>query len=462
MREILLIDDDAELVQSLARALSPLVGRLVLCAAASAAEGLKLLESESPGVVVLDLCIEARAGVESGFSLLREIRARSPHSRIIVLTGHGSTEHGVRAMALGASSFLEKPAELLHLTALIKDAAAQAELRREHARLLVQAGSLAQELLCGQSRAVQALREKLAFVAATPQSVLVVGETGSGKGLCARVIHEMSARCSGKFVHYQPHFGGGDIVHSELFGHVRGSFTGASESRRGLVLEADRGTLFIDELDEVPLETQVKLLDLVQERRVRPLGSDAAQQVDCRFIAATNRDIEEAIALGKIRKDLHYRLGQCVVAVPPLRERLEDIPALVDLCLRRLRERELLNVFEASREALSGLAGRRWDGNVRELQAVVEAAAYKAHFGSRSVIELQDLGAAGRVAADRGPEQILQSAPLHEQVEQFKSEAIARALDQTGGNQVQAARLLGVDRGLLRRALSRPAGLVGE
>ncbi len=455
MREILLIDDDAELVQSLAKALSPLVGRLSLCAASTSSEGLKLVESESPSVIVLDLCLAERGGVESGFSLLREIRARSPHARVIVLTGHGSIEHGVRAMSLGAASFLEKPAELSHLAALVKDAAATAELRREHVRLLSRPGGAAQELLCGSSAVIEELRKKLLFIAATPQSVLILGETGAGKGLCARVIHELSARSAGKFVHYQPHFGGGDIVHSELFGHVRGSFTGAAESRRGLVLEADRGTLFIDELDEVPLETQVKLLDLVQERRFRALGSDAAQQVDCRFIAATNRDITDAIGSGKLRKDLHYRLAQCVVHVPALRERAEDIPALAQLFLQRLRERDLLNVFEASAGSLAELARRRWEGNVRELQAVVEAAAYRAQFAGRSVIELSDLAAAGSA---RAPSSAQNSSSLHAQVEQFKAEAIARALEQTSGNQVQAARLLGVDRGLLRRALANSSG----
>ncbi len=451
MREILLIDDDAELVQSLAKALSPLVGRLSLCAASTSSDGLKLLESESPSVIVLDLCLGERRGVESGFSLLGEIRARSPHARVIVLTGHGSIEHGVRAMSLGAASFLEKPAELSHLAALVKDAAATAELRREHARLLSRLGGSAQDLLCGSSTVIAELRKKLAFIAATPQSVLILGETGAGKGLCARVIHELSTRRGGKFVHYQPHFGGGDIVHSELFGHVRGSFTGATESRRGLVLEADRGTLFIDELDEVPLETQVKLLDLVQERRFRALGADSVQKVDCRFIAATNRDITDAIGSGKLRKDLHYRLAQCAVQVPPLRERVEDIPALAQNFLQRLRERDLLNVFEASPDSLAELARRRWEGNVRELQAVVEAAAYQAHFAGRSVIEPSDLGAAGSTRElSRAPN----SSSLHAQVEQFKSEAIARALEQTSGNQVQAARLLGVDRGLLRRALA--------
>ncbi len=455
MRDILLIDDDAEVLQSLAKALSPLVQGLSLCAATSATEGLKLLTSENPRVVVLDLCLDPRASTESGFSALREIRALDPHARVIVLTGHGSTVNGVRALSLGASSFLEKPIDPAHLAALVKDAAAQAELRREHARLATRAVSPAQELLCGRSVAVESLRERIAFLAATPQSVLILGETGVGKGVCARAIHELSARRSGKFVHYQPHFGGGDIVHSELFGHVRGSFTGATESRRGLALDADRGTLFIDELDEVPLETQVRLLDLIQEKRVRALGSDSLQQIDCRFIAATNRDIAEAVATGKLRRDLHFRLGQSTLHVPALRERLEDIPNLVELFLRRLRERESLNVFEASRQVLEGFAGRLWEGNVRELQAATETAAYHAHFAGRTVIEPLDVEGPSRAshypvaaASDSG-------LTLHEQVELFKSEIIERALAQAGGSQVQAARVLGVDRGLLRRALAR-------
>jgi len=455
-KDVLIIDDDGELLQGLVRAIAPLISPLLACGATRREEALEMLEREDPKAVVLDLCLDQRAGVESGFGCLEDIRRRKPHARVILLTGHGSRAHGVRALALGAASFLEKPADPPHLAALIRDAVSQAELRQEHELLLKASGGACLEQLCGSSAQVRALRERLQFVAATPQSVLLVGETGTGKGLCARVIHELSRQRGHKFVHYQPNFGGGDIVQSELFGHVRGAFTGATEGRRGLVLEASRGTLFIDELDEVPLEAQVKLLDLLQERRIRPLGADSFQDVECRFIAATNRDIDECLVSGKIRRDLHHRIAQCVVRIPPLRERVADIHELSALFLRRLRERDGLNVFELSAEAAHELMARPWPGNVRELQAVIETAAYHAHFRQRSVVELADLGAegGGLLLGSAGSSLGLS---FHDKVERFKAALIGEALELTGGNQVRAARLLGLDRGTLRRAVSRRA-----
>jgi DNA-binding NtrC family response regulator len=222
------------------------------------------------------------------------------------------------------------------------------------------------------------------------------------------------------------------------------------------VLEAARGTLFIDELDEVPLEAQVKLLDLLQERRVRPLGADSFMGVECRFIAATNRDIDECLASGKIRRDLHHRIAQCVVRIPPLRERAGDIPELGALFLRRLRESDGINVFDLSPEALRELAARAWPGNVRELQGVIETAAFHAHFRHRNVVEISDLeagvGAPMPTTSGNHAGQF-----FHDKVERFKATLIGEALERTGGNQVHAARLLGLDRGTLRRVLSRLA-----
>lgn len=455
-KDVLIIDDDGDLLHSLVRAVSPLIAPLLACGTTRRDDALEMLEREDPKAVVLDLCLDQRSGVESGFACLEEIRVQKPHARVILLTGHGSRAHGVRALALGAASFLEKPAEPAHLAALIRDAVSQAELRREHESLLKASGNAVLDQLGGSSAQAQALRERLQFVAATPQSVLLLGETGSGKGLCARVIHELSRQRERKFVHYQPNFGGGDIVQSELFGHVRGAFTGATEGRRGLVLEASRGSLFIDELDEVPPEVQVKLLDLLQERRIRPLGADSFQEVECRFIAATNRDIDECLSSGKIRRDLHHRIAQCVVRIPPLRERVADIPELSAVFLRRLRERDGLNVFDLSAEAVRELKARPWPGNVRELQAVIETAAYHAHFRQHRAVELSDIGAEGGTQL-LGAAASSAGLSFNGKVERFKAALIGEALERTGGNQVQAARMLGLDRGTLRRALSRLA-----
>jgi DNA-binding NtrC family response regulator len=456
--EILVIDDDAELLQSLIRSLRSLVHPRAMCGAGTAEDAKRMVRTENPQVVVLDLCIDPRTGVESGFALLRELREIDPHMRVIVVTGHGCTEYGVRALDAGAASFIEKPADVSHLAALIKDAAAQATMRREHARFVTAAAEGVSEPLCGGSSVMRALRERINFLAGVPQSVLITGETGTGKGLCARLIHERSDRRSERFVNYQPNFGGGDIVQSELFGHVRGAFTGAAETRRGLILDADGGSLFIDELDEVPHEVQVKLLDVLQERRIRPVGADGFHSVDCRFIAATNRDVGESIASGRIRRDLHHRIAQSVLRVPSLRERREDIPELCSLFLKRIREREYLNVFECSPTVLAALRERVWEGNVRELQGVVETAAYHAHYRHCDVVEPRDVQA---VHATYGEENEFreESQSYHDRVERFKVTLIEQALERTGGNQVHAAKLLGLDRGTVRRALSKSGTL---
>lgn len=455
MSDILLVDDDAELVQSLVRVLARLVSPRTICAAGNASRAIELLQSERPLVAVIDLCLDERVGIDSGFELLSQIKSNAPDVRVLVLTGHGSQSNGIRAMQHGAASFLEKPAEPEHLAALIRDAITQAELRREYERLAKEGASRGAAELCGESPAIVKLREEVAFAAATSQPVLLLGETGTGKSLCARLIHQQSSRRAKKFVHYQPNFGGGDIVQSELFGHTKGAFTGAVESRRGLVLEADGGTLFIDELDAVPKDTQVLLLDLVQEQRIRPVGADGYQRVQCRFIAATNKPLDEVLSQGLVRKDLHHRLAHNVITMPPLRERRDDIPMLASAVLQSLREREALNVFEVDSRLMLQLQGHSWPGNIRELQGAIETGAYRAHFNGRSAITPEDvtLGGKGREVSLGGADTVSigDGVSFHERVESFKRALVRQALATCEGNQVQAALLLGVDRGTIRR-----------
>lgn len=451
MFDVLLVDDDGELLQSLVRAISARISPLLLSGSTTAQGAEDVVRRHRPRVVVLDLCLDERRGAESGFELLSRCRALDPSSRIIVLTGHGSLDHGVRALTLGAASFIEKPVEPEHLTAVIRDAATQAELRREYEKLSRDRVSAASYGLIGESPALTALRERVSFVATTPQPVLILGETGTGKGLCARLIHECSSRRENRFVHYQPNYGGGDLAQSELFGHLKGAFTGATETRAGLAIEADQGTLFVDELDEMPTEVQVRLLDLIQEQRVRPIGSDSYRKINCRIIAATNRPLEEALSSNKIRRDLYHRLAHNVIHIPPLRDRLEDIPLLCLAFLREMRTRELVQVFDLEPAALSRLVCEVWPGNVRQLQATVENAAYHAHYHHRAVITLEDLTelvSQEYARADRS---------FHSQVEAFKLRLIEDAVRLNNGSQVQAARSLGLDRGTLRRILSRAA-----
>ena len=449
MSDILLIDDDGDLVHSLARALSPKIAPLTLCGVSSVDKAQATFRSSGPKVVVVDLCLDEKRGVESGFAMLEELRSIDATARFIVLTGHGSRAHGVRALSLGAASFIEKPVDPVHLAAVIKDAATQADLRRDHNTLSQRTSAQRAQQFIGIGNAAQRLREQLAFAAATRQPVLLVGETGTGKGLCARIIHESSSVANGRFVHYQPNFGGADLVQSELFGHVKGAFTGALEARTGLAVEAHLGTLFIDEIDETPKEVQIRLLDLIQERRVRPVGADRHRSVECQFIAATNCDIDAALLSGKVRRDLFHRVAYNVIRIPPLRERMEDVAELCSATLKRLQENNRIQVFHLHEDVQSILSAYDWPGNVRELQAVVENAAHRARYANRTVINPQDIHMAS--SCDRGPV----SRSLHDRIEELKRKLIQEAVAECRGNHLQAAKILGVDRGTLRRVLGR-------
>jgi DNA-binding NtrC family response regulator len=449
MSDILLVDDDSELVESLARVLGRLLAPYKIRASSSAAKAIEIISNEKPLAIVLDLCVDERVGVESGFELLSQIKSVLPDARVLVLTGHGALSNGVKAMSLGAASFIEKPANPEHLAALIKDATIQAELKREYERLKREGTAGVNNDLSGVSAAVIKLRDEVAFAASTTQPVLLLGETGTGKSLVAKLIHQASSRGLRRFIHYHPNYAGGDIVRSELFGHTKGAFTGAVDSRKGLVLDGNGGTLFIDELDAVPLDTQVLLLDLVQEQRIRPVGSDVYQKIDSRIIAATNRPIGEALKEGLVRQDLYHRLASNVITLPPLRERREDIPAIIENALSSLRDREGINVFGVESSLMEALCNREWPGNIRELIGVVVTAAHRARFKGRTVIAMDDLSfhaVSAPGALDGGG-----GASFHERVEAFKREMIKEALKKSGGNQLRAAQMLGVDRGTVKR-----------
>ena len=459
MLDVLLVDDDVELLQSVMRILRHKLSDRTIEGVGTQERALDVLAKEKPLVAVIDLCLDESVGVDSGFELLKKCRDLDGDLRVLVLTGHGSVQNGVRAMALGAATFLEKPADPDHLAALVTDALSQAELRREYKRLREHKDDTPESALLGSSGAIQKLREEISFAASTSLPVLLLGETGTGKSLSARLIHDMAQRQSGKFVHYHPNFAGGDIVQSELFGHKKGAFTGAVEQRRGLVLEADKGTLFIDELDAIPADTQVLLLDLVQEHRVRALGSDGFTSIRCRFVAATNKPIKDVLQSGVLRQDLYHRLAHCTIELPPLRSRLEDVPFLVSSVLERVQKRDDLNVFECSSEALAALQNYRWPGNVRELVGVVETAAHRASFKNRAHITSDDLvlGSHGSESPKLVEETSLGEgeADFHQRVEAYKRRLVEQALKESNGNQVQAAQLLGIDRGTIRRLSSR-------
>ncbi|MBX7143593.1 MAG: sigma-54 dependent transcriptional regulator [Oligoflexia bacterium] len=449
----ILIDDDSEALLSLARALKVSIP-VLSCEVATCAERAKVIVREQrPEVAVLDLCIDTHCGVQSGFELLEQLLLIDPTLRVLVLTGHGSPEHGVRALNLGAASFLEKPADIGHLAALIRDGERQSTLRRSFVTLQKQAEDGVESKLIGGSQVMQRLREEVQLAARTPQPILLLGETGTGKGVCARLIHELSVRADKRFVRYQPNFASADLVNSEIFGHVKGAFTGAMQDRIGLIGEADGGSLFLDEVEELPLETQVGLLGVLQERQFRPVGANRELAANFRLICASNRDTLIMIEQGKLRRDFYHRIAHQVIRIPSLSEHVDDIPMLAQHFLHELGKRDCLNVFGLSQEALATLEQHPWPGNVRELQAVIEGAAYRASANGRTQVEKQDLSFLAQMASNSEF-----AAGLNEQVDLFRRRLISAALSKHNGNQVQAARDLRIDRSTLRRILSRSGG----
>lgn len=444
---VLFVDDDRTSLESLVRAV---VGGGLPASyrtAGTANETLRVVEEERPHVVILDLSLEPLRGVESGFALLSDIVRSAPDCRVIVLTGHGDDSCGVRALNLGASSFLTKPADVPHLTALIKDGITQATLRREYATLRRQ---VEPSLLVGESPAMTRLIAELRTLAATGQPVVLSGETGTGKGVAARALHLWGPRATRSFVRYQPTFATPDLVQSDLFGHLKGSFTGATIDRRGLIAEADGGTLFLDEVDELPHETQVLLLGVLQDKRFRPVGSSSEVTSQFRLVCATNRDLTEITASGKLRRDLYHRLAHCVVRIPPLRERRSDIHLLADAALARLAAREGIDLLGLGEGTLDLLHAHEWPGNVRELEGVLESAAYRARAAGRDRIDPSDVSL---VTEPRGA---ITPTDFHGHVERFKRQLVEAALERSGGNRLRAAAELGLDRGTLSRILKNP------
>jgi len=448
LSNVVLIDDDREALLSLVRALKSVLPDIQMHAASTVEVAIEMTTAIAPQCIVLDLSLDPAQGVESGFALLALIMRQDPSVRIIVLTGHGTLQHGVRALNSGAANFLEKPADITHLAALIRDGCTQSNLRREHKRILSERSDEVESLIIGNSPAVCKVHDAVRYAARTAQPVLIVGETGTGKGLCAQAIHLASGRRAAHFVRYQPNFGTADLVNSDLFGHQKGAFTGANDERRGLLSEAHRGTLFLDEIEELPIETQVTLLGVLQEHKFRPLGATKEQEVDARVICASNSDVERDMASGKLRRDFYHRIAHFVIALPALRERRSDIPAIAQHALVGLSTRDRVNVFEFDPRALELLQGHIWPGNVRELQAVVESAMYRAQFAERSTILTADLnlGLIPRSGIVSG---------LSEQLEEFRQKLIDEALARNGNNQVQAARELGIDRSSMRRMIQR-------
>ncbi len=396
---ILVIDDEPDIRESLQDLLASENYKVEL--AANATEGLKRLESSAYDLVLLDLMMPDKSGMQ----VLEEVRQRDQDTPIFMLTAYGSIEVAVEALKRGASDYFSKPWDNEKLLIEVERMISKRRLERENTELkraLKQRYSFPN--IVGKSERMQRILDLVGQVATSRATILITGETGTGKELIANAIHAHSARADHPFVPVHSGSVPPDLLESALFGHVKGAFTGALASRKGYFEVADRGTIFFDEIGTISLETQTKLLRVIQEREFMPLGSAETIKVDVRIVAATNADLKKLVEDGRFREDLYYRLNVINLALPPLRERKEDIPSLVDHFFTKycrendkfLRDGRSLLTFEP--EAMQILMDHAWPGNVRELENVVE----------RAVV----LASAPNVPVDVLPEHLLESRGL--------------------------------------------------
>ena len=405
-------------------------------AAMSAEEGLQQLRDEEIDVVLLDLMLPDRAGLE----LLPEIKSADPQLPVVVITAYSSVESAIEAMRLGAFHYVPKPFKNEEVLHLVRRAAERRRLQAEN--LLLRSRLEGMGEIVGTSRRMQEVFELIRRAAPARSNILITGESGTGKELVARAIHRLSPRDSNPFVPVHTSAIPSELLESSLFGHVKGAFTGAVSSRKGLFEAAHQGTLFLDEVGTINPETQTKLLRVIQEREIRRVGGVEARGVDVRLLAASNVDLWAEVHAGRFREDLYYRLNVITIDLPPLRDRREDIPLLVSHFLRNFSEENDRDVVGFSPEAIDALTEYSWPGNVRELENAIERAVVMSR---GDTVEIDELPAALRTAPKN--ELTISEIPpegldFRFAVDAFKAQLIARALEQCGGVQRKAAKLL--------------------
>jgi two-component system response regulator HydG len=445
---LLCVDDDEDACELLAASLRLLGYRTE--STTSPAEALELVLSKDFDAVISDMAMAEMDGLR----LCERILAKRPGLPVIVVTGQGSMESAIGAMRVGAYDFVTKPIDPKLLGLTVGRAVRTQQLQSEVARLrtaLAHAPEGSQ--LLGESSAIRRVNDLIHRVAKSDASVLIVGETGTGKELVARALHEQSGR--GPFVAVNCAAMPRDLLESELFGHARGAFTDAKSDRRGLFMEAAGGTVFLDEIGEMPLEMQAKLLRVLQERVLRPVGSDTEQAFDARIITATHRDLEDDVAKGRFREDLFYRINVVSIHVPPLRERGNDLLGLASHFLRKAAERTGQPPRLLSAPVAERVLAYDWPGNVRELENCIERAVAMSRFEKLTVEDLPE-----RIRTSK-PDSFAMTADDAQQIiplDELERRYISRALRLLNGNKARAAQVLGIDRRTLYRHLERQDG----
>ena len=445
---ILVVDDEPSIVQSLSGLL--LDEGFEVMTAGNGYEALQQIESNAPDLVLLDIWMPGLDGIET----LKEIKKTSPRIHVIMITGHGTIETAVQATKLGAFDFIEKPLAFEKVIVAINNALNFRRLEEENRYLRKK--TIDKHSITGTSETINALREHIAKVAPTDSWVLIKGENGTGKELVARTIHNLSQRATQPLIDVNCAAIPEELIESELFGHEKGAFTGAHSKKIGKFELADGGTIFLDEIADMSLKTQAKILRVLQEKQFQRVGGSRTLKVDVRVMAATNKDLEAEIANGTFREDLYYRLNVVPIEVPPLRDRSEDIPMLVDIFLEEAAHKTRGVIKTMSSGAKELLARNNWPGNVRELKNLVE----------RLVIMVNEES----IESDHLPKQYNPKAgladfyntdPLFEMDQlklaklSFEKQFIQQKLIENEFNVTRTAKTIGVERSYLHRRIKK-------
>ncbi len=435
---ILIIDDDTSLRRVLEYNLQE--AGYAVATAASGEEGLSLFDEVSPALVVTDMKMPGMDGMQ----VLKAVKERSPETLVIMITAFGTVDIAVEAMKAGAYDYITKPFNRDELRLIVAKALQLNGLTAENRRLKSELADRSDfRSMVGSSPAMEQIFQIVRKVADTEASVLITGESGTGKELVARSIHALSSRSNSPFVAINCAAIPRDLLESELFGHVKGAFTGAVKDKAGKFTLADGGTLFLDEVGELPLELQPKLLRALQERVIEPVGGTKEQKLDVRVVAATNLDIEQAMAQGVFREDLYYRLAVIPIHLPPLRQRRDDIPLLLrHFCNKHSADK----VVTFDKQSLATLTGYSWPGNVRELENLVERLLIMRNDDTITSDDLPDKIRNGNSAVSSGSGCSINLPDEGYSLEQLEREVVIQALERNGWNQTAAARFLRVPR----------------
>jgi DNA-binding NtrC family response regulator len=450
LRARFLIVDDHQSIRKLCMTVGSSLG--FQCMEAESGEAaLAYLETDSPDIILADLMMPQMTGLE----FLPRVKQMLPRTEIAIMTGHGSIETAVQAMKLGAYDYITKPFRIEELRLLLQRMEEKVKLVAENQFLRDRVNTeIELNGIVGSSSKIQDVLRMVARLKDTRTPVLITGESGTGKELVARAVHYRGSFAKRPFVAVDCGSLVPTLIESELFGYEKGAFTGALKSKEGLFQTASGGTIFLDEIGELPLEMQAKLLRVLQEKEVRPVGSNQKSKVDVRVIAATNRDLESAYKEGQFRKDLYFRLNVVTLHLPSLRERKSDIPTLVHYFLDRFAPGKMVTISAAAMECMLQY---EWPGNVRELENAVERAVA---LGSQDTLELLDLPPAvreGRAAQPTAQPVLVpaRASASGTDLEEIERVTIQRVFEQVNGDKVRAGKMLGISRATLYRKLKR-------